>query len=107
MKELCARLERAGLPFAPINRPGDLFTDPHLLQSGGLVDVTLTEGDNRGKTASLPALPLQFDHDRVGNALGLPSVGEHSAAVLTELGIDEETLLDLVARGIVETPDSG
>ncbi len=107
LKELCARLERAGLPFAPINRPGDLFTDPHLLQSGGLIDVTLTEGDNRGKTASLPALPLQFDHDRVGNALGLPSVGEHSAAVLTELGIDEETLLDLVARGIVETADSG
>src|SRR5215203_869810 len=28
--ELAARFEKAGLPFAPINRPEDLYEDPHL-----------------------------------------------------------------------------
>jgi len=105
LEELSARLERAGLPFAPINRPADLFDDPHLLQSGGLVDVCLTDGEHQGKSAALPALPLQFDHDRPGNSLGLPVVGEHSSEVLAELGISEETCQDLLSRGIIGRSD--
>ena len=42
--DLVARLERTGLPFAPIGKPEDLFDDPHLLASGGLGDVTLEDG---------------------------------------------------------------
>ena len=36
---LCASFERLGLPFAPVNKPGDLFHDPHLNASGGLLDL--------------------------------------------------------------------
>ena len=36
--ELAALFERAGLPFAPIRRPEDLFDDPHLAATGGLAD---------------------------------------------------------------------
>ena len=43
--ELIARLELAGLPFAPISRPEDLFDDPHLLASGALVATTLPDGE--------------------------------------------------------------
>ena len=35
--ELMARCEALGLPFAPIAKPADLFDDPHLLASGGLL----------------------------------------------------------------------
>ncbi|MEM1411797.1 MAG: CoA transferase, partial [Pseudomonadota bacterium] len=35
LAEACERLERAGIPFAPINRPTDLFEDPHLAAAGG------------------------------------------------------------------------
>jgi len=101
LTELSQRLERAGLPFAPINRPADLFDDPHLVQSGGLVDVRLTDGERRGHQAALPALPLQFDRDRAGNSLGLPVIGEHSSEVLAELGIVDDDLQDLLARHIV------
>ena len=33
LADLSDRLDRAGLPFSPINRPGDLFEDPHLSAS--------------------------------------------------------------------------
>ena len=48
LAELSERLDRAGLPFSPINTPGDLFDDPHLTASGGLLPVHLTEGDHAG-----------------------------------------------------------
>ena len=35
--ELSAKLEAAGLPYAPIVRPEQLFQDPHLKASGGLI----------------------------------------------------------------------
>ncbi len=62
--ELMARCEALGLPFAPIAKPADLFEDPHLLASGGLLPVELAgaEGAPGGKpvaaTAGLPALPV-------------------------------------------------
>ena len=39
--EISAVFERAGLPYAPITKPQDLFDDEHLLATGGLADVTL------------------------------------------------------------------
>ena len=48
LADLSDRLDRAGLPFSPINRPGDLFDDPHLSASDGLVPVHLTEGVRAG-----------------------------------------------------------
>lgn len=39
--ELMARVEALGLPFAPIARPSDLFEDPHLLASGGMMPIAL------------------------------------------------------------------
>src|SRR5579875_3906438 len=37
---LMERCETLGLPFAPIARPAELFDDPHLNASGGLLPVT-------------------------------------------------------------------
>ncbi len=37
--ELSALFEKAGLPFAPIAKPEDLFDDPHLKATGGLADI--------------------------------------------------------------------
>ena len=60
--ELMRRLEAIGLPFAPITRPEDLFDDPHLLASGGLLDMTLPDGAR----TRLPALPLEMGGRRPG-----------------------------------------
>ena len=79
---LMARCESLGLPFAPIAEPVDLFEDPHLNASGGLVPLTLPDG--RG--VRLPALPLSMDGERLAQRRDLPGVGEHTAEVMAELG---------------------
>ena len=33
--------EKVGLPFAPINRPEDMFEDPHLNHPGAMLPITL------------------------------------------------------------------
>ena len=47
--ELARRFEKAGLPFAPIRKPEDLFDDPHLLATGGLADVRCPTGRRPGR----------------------------------------------------------
>ena len=99
---LCERLERAGLPFAPINRPGDLFDDPHLRASGGLLGVNLTEGERSGERADLPALPIEFGSAKPSLRHNLPAIGAHSHEVLLEAGLSEEAIAALVAEGVLK-----
>jgi crotonobetainyl-CoA:carnitine CoA-transferase CaiB-like acyl-CoA transferase len=87
---LSMRLERAGLPFAPINRPSDLFEDDHLKQGNGLLSVTLTDGLGAGSKAELPALPLEFDQERTGLYRDLPASGADVESILCELGVSAE-----------------
>jgi crotonobetainyl-CoA:carnitine CoA-transferase CaiB-like acyl-CoA transferase len=65
--ELMAKCESLGLPFAPIGRPAELFDDPHLTQSDGLVPLTLPDGT----PVALPALPVSLDGARPGAASDL------------------------------------
>ena len=76
-----AMCERAGLPFSRIARPWDLFADPHLEASGGLLPITLADG----RAARVPALPILFGGERLGVRLDLPRPGEHDAEILGPL----------------------
>lgn len=91
-EEIVARLEALGLPFAPIARPEDLFTDPHLTASGGLVEVTI---DN--ERSPLPALPIALDGGRAGLRYDLRAPGEDSAAILAELDLPQDVRGRLLA----------
>ncbi len=79
--QLCPILERLGLPFAPVNRPGDLFDDPHLNASEGLLELTL----NDGRKVKTPALPFTFNGQRLKKRRDPPAVGQHTQEVLAEL----------------------
>jgi crotonobetainyl-CoA:carnitine CoA-transferase CaiB-like acyl-CoA transferase len=98
---LSERLERAGLPFAPINSPSDLFDDAHLNASNGLLEVTLTDGDNAGAKAKLPSLPLEFDHQRAGLYRDLPASGQDAESILCEIGIKAAEYCELRSHNIV------
>ena len=83
--KLMEKLEKTGLPFAPINTPEDLFDDPHLNVSGGLLNIDIPEGGS----IKLPAMPIEMNDRRFGVHQQVPKVGEHSHEVLRELGFDE------------------
>jgi crotonobetainyl-CoA:carnitine CoA-transferase CaiB-like acyl-CoA transferase len=95
--EITDLFERNGLPYAPINRPEELFDDPHLNQSGGLVSITTETG---GETR-VPLLPLTLDGRRLGPRMALPSVGAQSAALLAELGYSAADIDRLRTSGVV------
>jgi crotonobetainyl-CoA:carnitine CoA-transferase CaiB-like acyl-CoA transferase len=84
LAEIVPRLERAAVPFAEIRKPEDLFDDPHLNASEGLVPVTLPDG----RPTRLPALPVAFDGARLPRRMDLPKVGEHTDEILAALGYD-------------------
>jgi crotonobetainyl-CoA:carnitine CoA-transferase CaiB-like acyl-CoA transferase len=94
---LSARFEAMGLPFAPIARPEQLFADPHLNASGGLLPISLPDG----RTAKLPALPIAIDGHRPGLRLDAPKVGEHSREVLAEGGLAPDEIEALIDSGVV------
>jgi crotonobetainyl-CoA:carnitine CoA-transferase CaiB-like acyl-CoA transferase len=96
--ELMGKLERTGLPFAPIQRPEDLFEDPHLKAGGGLLDMVLPEGG----AIALPALPVAIDGERPGLMINPPHVGEHTEAVMTQLGLSASEIHALEQSGVIE-----
>ena len=73
------------MPYAPITKPQELFDDPHLLASAGLVPLEFPNGE----TAGLPALPLEMSGQRFGVRYPLPEIGEHTAEILRELDVDD------------------
>ena len=80
--ELSTKLEAAGLPYAPIVRPEQLLSDPHLKASGGLVPMQVDEGTN----TDVVLLPLLMGGRRPGVRRPLARVGEHTEEVLGLLG---------------------
>lgn len=82
IETLCAQ---AGLPYARIGRPTDLFDDPQL-RAGGLLPLSLLNGVD----TTLPALPIAFDGARLPLRRGLPRAGEHTDEVLREFGLSPD-----------------
>ena len=76
--DLAALMERAGLPFAPIRRPEDLFDDPHLLATGGLADIELPDGDKAGAAGEDDAVPDHDGRPAPRRAPAAAALGEHN-----------------------------
>ena len=98
-QEIMDAFERIGLPYAPITRPHELYNDPHLTQSGGLLDVTVP---SNGKKTSMPALPLEMDGKRFGVHHDIPNIGEDNHTVLSELGLSDTEIEKLEADGVIK-----
>ena len=98
--ELEARLERIGLPYAPIAKPWDLLDDPHLTASGALHETRLPSG----QTIHVPGLPIAFGGEHLPKRLEPPPVGAGARDVLREIGYDEAQIDALAAAGIIALP---
>jgi crotonobetainyl-CoA:carnitine CoA-transferase CaiB-like acyl-CoA transferase len=79
--KLSARLDALNICFSPINRPEDLFDDPHVLRPGGLVNNINADG----APFRVPALPIEWNGANIGEDLKVPVLGADTSAVRAEL----------------------
>jgi crotonobetainyl-CoA:carnitine CoA-transferase CaiB-like acyl-CoA transferase len=79
--ELSAKLDALNICFSPINRPEDLFDDPHVLRPGGLVNNV----NANGATFRVPALPIEWNGANLGEGLKVAPLGADTAAVRAEI----------------------
>ncbi len=98
-KDLMTKLEIAGLPFAPIAKPVDLFDDPHLNAGDGLIEITLSDGSK----TKLPALPIEMQGKRLTLYQDVPSIGEHTIEVLEGLGYDQASIALMTANAVINS----
>jgi crotonobetainyl-CoA:carnitine CoA-transferase CaiB-like acyl-CoA transferase len=99
--ELAALFEQAGLPFAPIRKPEDLYQDPHLLATGGLADVRLPDGARAGQTVKTTLFPITLQGHRMGVRLDPPKLGEHTDALLAAIGYGPTRIAQLRQQAAV------
>ena len=95
--EICDLCERAGVGFAPIRRPEELFDDPHLSRPDARVDIRLADGS----TTWLPGVPLELDSRRLHGGRNPPRLGEHTAEIAGELGYTSSEINRLVDAGVL------
>ena len=96
---LLATLEAAGLPCAPITKPGNLFDDPHLNASGGLLD-TVIPGDG---TTPIPGLPIAINGERPAIHSQPPRCGEQTREILDAAGYTPSEIAALLERDVVRS----
>ncbi len=86
--ELVAALAEQ-VPMGPVNTAREMFADPHVRARGMLVDVEIP-GDNPSLTVAGPAIKMTETPPAVRRRA--PTLGEHTAEVLHELGLGADAL---------------
>ena len=97
LAELAETFDRIDIPFAPVARPGDLFDDPQLNARGRMLEIEFPGG----RRAKLPRLPIEIGEHDFALRRQSPAIGEHTAAILAELGLDPGEIAELTSRGVV------
>jgi crotonobetainyl-CoA:carnitine CoA-transferase CaiB-like acyl-CoA transferase len=89
--------EKAGIPFAPVTRPEDLFEDPQLNQGAGLLETVFPDGVR----TKMPRTPIEMSPHDFGLRLEPPQIGEHTSAILSDLGYTPQRIRALSEAGII------
>jgi formyl-CoA transferase/CoA:oxalate CoA-transferase len=96
--ELLARLQRAGVPSAPILGMDRVAAESQTDASGMLIPAKHPRVDDYRAVG----LPVRWDGERPGVARVPPLLGEHTAEVLAELGYDDTAIRELSDRHVIQ-----
>ena len=95
--QLQQKLEKASVPYAPVQRPDQLLDDPHLHATGQLLPTPMQDG----RTGNLPKLPFNSSDYEFGIRRPPPGLGEHTREVLGEAGLSQAEIDALVSAKVV------
>jgi formyl-CoA transferase len=95
--EALAALDAAHVPAGRIYTIADIAADPHYAARGMLQQVRMPDGSALAVPGFVPKLSLTPASHRVD----APALGADTDAVLREIGLSDEQIAALHARGIV------
>jgi crotonobetainyl-CoA:carnitine CoA-transferase CaiB-like acyl-CoA transferase len=93
--------ERAGVPCGLVQEPHEVFDDPMVRANRLMIEH---EHPALGPVR-MPGLPFRLSRTAGEVRLGAPLLGEHTRAVLDELGYDEAAIGELERSGVVRAVD--
>jgi formyl-CoA transferase len=96
--EVLAVLEAASVPSGRIYTVADIAADPHYAARGMLQQVTL-EG---GELLTVPGIVPKLARTPGGQHRNAPALGQDTDGVLREIGLSEEQIAALKARGVIQ-----
>jgi len=100
LDDLLALLEDKGIPSGRVFRAPDMLSDPQYAARNAIVE---TDHPVFGKVKMQNAFPKMSETPGSVRWPG-PSLGEHSRAILTEAGLPEGTINELIAQGVSAEP---
>jgi crotonobetainyl-CoA:carnitine CoA-transferase CaiB-like acyl-CoA transferase len=92
-KRLLAELDA---PWAPVQSVREVIEDPQVIANGYVGEVAL----DGGQGYRLPTVPVQFD-EQAPPLRRAPEHGEHTEALLLELGYDWDRIAELTDQGVI------
>lgn len=93
-------LERAGLPVGRVLTIAEAFDDPQARHHGMLVEFEHPKAGHVRTTGS----PLRIDGGQARAQAIPPTLGQHTRAILSELGVDEATIEKMIEEGRAVSP---
>jgi crotonobetainyl-CoA:carnitine CoA-transferase CaiB-like acyl-CoA transferase len=96
-ERLIAALDAVGVPCGAINSVAEVFEDPQVRARGMLTHVPHPSGVDMPQLAS----PMRFADGPLQTQSAPPLLGEHSDAILAELGYAASDIADLRAQGAI------
>ncbi len=97
LAEWLERFDAVDLWWAPVHTPEQVTRDPQALAAGAIVDVP----DGRGGTQKSVGSPVRFSAADVTPRAPIPQLGEHTDAILAELGVSPARLAQLRERRVI------
>ena len=95
-QECQSRLRKIDVPWSPVQRIDELLDDPQVIENNYIGEVNLDDEIQY----RLPTVPVQFD-EQPPKLERAPELGEHTEAILLELGLEWSEVEELQAESVI------